>query len=117
MSPFPRRFATGRRTHTPGAMNKLEQAYAEHLNLRKLAGEVLGWWFEAVNLRLAKNTHLRIDFMVQLADGSIEFHEVKGHWEDDSRAKVKIAASQYPLFRIVAVQRRKGEWIFEEFQP
>lgn len=108
--------ARGRTQHTPGAMNKLEQAYARHLDDRKLAGEILAWWFEPVVLRLAPRTTLRVDFMVQVADGLVEFHEVKGHWEDDARAKVKIAAALYPLFRFLAVQRVKKVWQFEEFR-
>lgn len=27
------------------------------------------------------------------ADGVMECHEVKGHWQDDARAKIKIAAA------------------------
>jgi hypothetical protein len=28
-----------------------------------------------------------------LADGQLQAHEVKGHWEDDARVKIKVAAS------------------------
>jgi hypothetical protein len=53
------------------------------------------------------------------ADGQIECHEVKGHWMDDARAKIKIAAEMYP-FRFLAVRpkakRDGGGWDVEVFE-
>lgn len=53
-----------------------------------------------------------------LADGALEAHEVKGFWEDDARAKIKIAADMYPI-RFIAVQvlpkKAGGGWKIEEF--
>jgi hypothetical protein len=49
-----------------------------------------------------------------LTDATIEIHEVKGHWEDDARVKIKVAASLYPL-RFVGITREKGAWQREEF--
>ena len=46
-------FALGRLK--PGEMNRTEQAYAQHLELRKQAGEVAWFRFEAIKLRLADN--------------------------------------------------------------
>lgn len=101
-----------------GAMNKTEAAYAASLELRKTAGEVLWFKFEGLKLRLADNTFYTPDFAVMLADGSLEAHEVKGHWQDDARAKIKIAADLYP-FRFIAVQaeakKRGGGWKVESF--
>ena len=101
-----------------GQMNKTEEAYASTLKLRQHAGEVAWFKFEGIKLRLADNTFYTPDFAVMLADGSMEMHEVKGHWQDDARAKIKIAADMYP-FRFVAVkvQPKKvgGGWAVEEF--
>lgn len=101
-----------------GALNKTELAYQNHLDARKAAGEVLWHKFEGVKLRLADNTFLTIDFPVMVADGTLEMHEVKGWWTDDSRAKTKIAASMYP-FRFIAVRPKSkkdgGGWAVEEF--
>jgi hypothetical protein len=96
-------------------MNGTEAAYADLLTLRQAGGEVAGWWFEALKLRLAGNTFYTPDFLVQLADGLLELHEVKGFWRDDARVKIKVAAAQYPLFPFVAVQRVKGRWREERF--
>ena len=53
-----------------------------------------------------------------LADGQMEAHEVKGFWRDDARAKIKIAADQYP-FRFIAVtakaKKAGGGWSVESF--
>lgn len=101
-----------------GAMNKTEAAYAMTLELRRRAGEVAWFKFEGIKFRLADNTFYTPDFAVMLASGALEAHEVKGFWQDDARAKIKIAAEMYPL-RFVAVQlqpkKAGGGWNIEEF--
>lgn len=110
------RFALGRLK--PGQMNKSEAAYAQHLDTLKAEGAVLWYRFEGMKLRLADNTFYTGDFVVMVADGTIEIREVKGFWQDDARAKIKIASDQYP-FRFVAVKARAkkhgGGWEEEEF--
>lgn len=106
------RFALGRLPL--GVMNKTEAAYDAHLRERAHAGVVLWHKFEAVKLRLADKTFYSPDFAVLLRDGLLEMHEVKGHWQDDARVKIKVAASIYP-FRFIAVTKRKGGWEREEF--
>ena len=101
-----------------GQMNKTEAAYALHLEALKHAGIVLWWKFEGIKLRLADNTFYTPDFAVLAADSVMELHETKGFWQDDARAKIKIAADQYP-FRFKAfkaeVKKRGGGWIEESF--
>lgn len=101
-----------------GKMNQTEAAYAEHLRALQHAGEILWFRFEGIKLRLADNTFYTPDFAVLAADGVMELHEVKGFWQDDARAKIKIAADQYP-FRFIAVRVRPkkdgGGWAVEEF--
>lgn len=111
-----RNFALGRLK--TGQMNKTEQAYAERLKLLQHAGEVAWFKFEGMKLRLADNTFYSPDFAVMLASGEMEMHEVKGFWQDDARAKIKIAADIYP-FRFIAVKvkpkKEGGGWAIEEF--
>ena len=95
-------------------MNKTEQAYAAHLALLQRAGEIADYRFEPLKLRLADKTFYTPDFAVVRAD-CLELHEVKGFWEDDARVKIKVAAAQYPWFRFVAVQRKRQQWVMEEF--
>ncbi len=101
-----------------GAMNKTEAAYDQHLALLQHAGEIQWRRFEGLKLRLADNTFYTPDFAVMAADGVIECHEVKGFWQDDARAKIKVAADQYP-FRFKAVKARAkkdgGGWEEEAF--
>ncbi len=108
----PAAFALGRLK--TGQMNRTEAAYGARLGVLQHAGEVAWYKFEGVKLRLADNTFYSPDFAVMLADGTMEMHEVKGHWQDDARAKIKIAADLYP-FRFIAIKATKGGWQTEEF--
>jgi len=100
-----------------GAMNKTEAAYAALLERRRAAGEILWFKFEGLKFRLADNTFYTPDFAVMLASGAMEAHEVKGVWQDDARAKIKIAADMYPFrFLAIKVDRKvAGGWAIEEF--
>lgn len=101
-----------------GHMNRTEAAYASFLDTLILCKDVLWWKFEAAKLRLADNTFYSPDFLVLKADGALECHEVKGHWEDDARVKIKVAASIYPM-QFIAVQAlaksKGGGWKVERF--
>lgn len=102
-----------------GEMNATETRYAAHLDELKLAGDVVWWRFEAIKLLLAPITTLTPDFMVQLADGTVELHDVKGAkaiYEDDAKVKMKVAAKDYPfVFRVVFPKAKKdgGGWLIE----
>ncbi|WP_241772757.1 DUF1064 domain-containing protein [Stenotrophomonas pictorum] len=101
-----------------GQMNRTEAAYADRLRALEHAGEIQWHRFEGIKLRLADSTFYTPDFAVMAADGVMEMHEVKGFWQDDARAKIKIAAAQYP-FRFIAVRvkakKEGGGWDVEEF--
>lgn len=101
-----------------GAMNKTEEAYARYLEALKAAGDVAWYKFEALKLRLADNTFYTPDFAVMRGGGAIECHEVKGHWSDDARVKIKVAADLFP-FRFVAIRaltkKAGGGWEVEDF--
>ena len=102
----------------PGQMNKGESAYAQHLDILKRSGAVLWWRFEGIKLRLADNTFYTPDFAVLAGDSVMECHEVKGFWQDDARAKIKIAADLYPFrFKALRVKAKKhgGGWDEEDF--
>lgn len=98
-----RAFALGRLKQ--GEMNATEREYAAFLELRRQAGEIAWFKFEGIKLRLADSTFYTPDFAVMDADNVIECHEVKGHWQDDARVKIKVAASLYP-FRFKAYRKR-----------
>lgn len=102
-----------------GERNKTEAAYEATLKARQAAGEIVWFEFEGMKLRLADKTFYTPDYAVMLASGQIEFHEVKGRWEDDARVKIKVAAKDFP-FRFVAVRAKAkkdgGGWDVEVFE-
>lgn len=95
-------------------MNKLETQYAEYLEGLKQEGVILWYEYEAIKLRLAKNTTWTPDFFVMKSDGTLEVHECKGVWHSDARVKIKVAAEHFP-FQFYAIQRIKKQWVVEEF--
>ena len=101
-----------------GQLNKTEEAYRQHLEARKFAGEIAWYRFEGIKLRLADKTFYTPDFAVMLASGVLQLHEVKGFWTDDARVKTKVAADQYPIQIIAVTAKSKkagGGWAIEEF--
>lgn len=105
------------RERKPRGMNRWEQAYAQELDARKAAGDVVWWAFEGIRLRLAEGAYYTPDFPLLRASGALELHEVKGHWRKEARVRIKVAADRYP-FRFVAVRKKRkrdgGGWSVEE---
>jgi len=103
-------------------MNGLEKCYADYLELLARAEEIVGAEFEPEKLRIGLDhlTTYTPDFRVVRNDGTIEFHEVKGNWEDDARVKIKVAARVHPyVFRAVTRRTKAagGGWQYECFTP
>lgn len=120
---FKRRgFARALARRKPGTMNGAEGEYSNVLALRKRDGEILAAEFEAVTFKLAPDLRYTPDFMVVMADGTIEFHEVKAsrrvgkkkvekpHLEDDARAKYLVAADRFYQFRFAIACEIGGAW-------
>ena len=98
-----------------GEMNKTEAAYARHLDTLNFSGQVLAYWFESQKFKIGTNAcWYTPDFLVQMASGEIEVHEVKGHWADDALVKIKALALHYP-YRVIAVKLVGGAWEVREF--
>lgn len=101
-----------------GVMNKTEASYAARLELQKHTGNILWYKFEGITFKLADDTRYTPDFVVMLANGELEAHEVKGQWQDDAKVKIKVAASMFPMrFIAVKVRRKKdgGGWMVEDY--
>ena len=104
-------------------MNRVEQKYAEHLEKRRMVGEIRWWAYECWKFRLADDTFYTPDFIVVTNDLQLEAHEVKAYWQsagkvgwtDDARVKIKVAAEQHPV-RFMAVSLMPDQnWAVEEF--
>jgi hypothetical protein len=105
-----------RQRKSPGQLNKTEQAYSRVLEAMKSKGD-----YESERLRLADNTYYVPDFRVLMADGTIEFHEVKACkassaflCEDDARVKFKVAAEQHWMYGWRMVGLRGGVVVKQE---
>jgi hypothetical protein len=95
-------------------MNGAESAYARTLAVKVAAGFIARADFEPERLRIS---HAKIaggqsawytpDFRVVLPDGTVEFHEVKGRWEEAAKVRIRVAADQHP-YRFVLVTARGG---------
>lgn len=100
---------------TQGQMNGTERRYAEFLDMRIRAGQIVSYLFDSVKLKLADNTFYTPDFFVIHADDCVEIHEVKGtskgkpFVEDDAAVKIKVAAEKFP-FRFKMVWFYQGQW-------
>ena len=87
-------------------MNKTEAEYAQMLEARCVRGEILWWAYEAMTLKLADSTRYTPDFLVMLADGTLEIHETKGGFiREDGWLKLKVAAGMFP-FRFFLCQKQ-----------
>jgi hypothetical protein len=102
-------------------MNGLEIRRAAELEAMKRSGMIRSYQFEAVRLVLADRTSYTPDFLVELNDRALMFEETKGHWRDDARVKIKVAARLFPMFRFVALTPRRrregGGWNREDIRP
>ena len=90
--------------------SKTEMLYAQHLD-----GLHRRWVYEGVTFKLADGLRYTPDFVV-LADERPEFHEVKGFWRDDAKAKFKVARTLYHYmgaWRIVTAKRLRDGGGFE----
>jgi hypothetical protein len=101
--------------------NKTEAAYADHLERRRLVGDVYAWRYEAARWKLGHDCTYSPDFMVVDSDGRIAWHEVKGFMEDDALVKLKTFAAIHPYFAVVLVHGKgrhgAGGWEMREIKP
>jgi hypothetical protein len=103
-----------------GALNKTEKRYSDRLESMKHAGLIAWYRFESVTFKLADDTRYNPDFIVMLANGEIEIHEVKGslkYIQDDAKVKINVAAEMFPFrFYLIAPKKKKdgGGWEIKE---
>lgn len=110
--------AKGKTKPRDSGMNKTEARYSIHLEALKQKGEVAWYAFEAWKLRLTDTSSWTPDFVVMLADGSIELHDCKAYWkkkgkpgiEPDALEKMKQAAETYWMLTVKAVWEVDGKW-------
>ena len=85
----------------------LEASYARDLDWMKKAGEIKKWTPQFKLSLDINGTHIAnyfMDFMVELNDGRIEMHEVKGYETDVWRMKWRIAVAIFPDYNFVLIK-------------
>jgi hypothetical protein len=80
-------------------MNKTERTYALGLEAARRGGGIVCWMYERFTLKLADDTRYTPDFFVLFPDGGARFVETKGFMRDDARVKLRVAATQFPMFQ------------------
>jgi len=111
--PPPQQPNTARRRGVP---NKWERRFRDEvLEPRRRVGEIRWYDFEAVKFRLADGAWYTPDFIAHEAVRIVAY-EVKGHWREAARVRIKVAAEKYPTLKFVAVTRdHRGVWQYECF--
>lgn len=95
-------------------MNRTESEWSRMLEARRISGEVLWWSYEPIKVRMADATFYTPDFLVVLANGELELHEVKGAFVmDDARVKFKLVAEHFPARLVWAQKLKGGSWKVE----
>ena len=95
--------------------SRWEANYARYLEFLKQHNEIKEWqhesktfWFE--NIKRGCRSYLP-DFEITNNDGSIEFHEVKGWFDDRSKTKLKRMQKYYPDVKLIVIFRKQYEEI------
>jgi hypothetical protein len=109
----PERYRRGMEiVETPKAkrgMNGLETEYANHLEARRVAGEITAWWYNSIRVKLADGAWFKPDYCVLLITQTIEFHEVKGGFcREAALVRLKVAAKLYSPFPFFLVRKING---------
>lgn len=122
--------ARGRRRDQ--GMNRTETKYAQQLELRRQIGEILWWSYEGMTFKIGADCRYTPDFCVLLANLDLQCIDTKATeiryrrgprkgevypaalCEDDSKAKIAVAASLFPLTFILAFEDEQGNWIHQE---
>lgn len=89
--------------------SRWEANYARYLNWLKEQGKVKEWQYEPETFEfphIKRGTRFYTpDFKVVWADGTVEYHEVKGYMDQKSRTALKRMARYYPDVKIVVIDR------------
>lgn len=76
--------------------SKAEARFAQELEIRKLAGQVV-FWLEQVPFHLPGGVKYVVDFAVFEADGTVRFIDVKGVETPMFKVKKKQVESLFPI--------------------
>jgi hypothetical protein len=125
-----KRGITIRSTPKPKREWKLEGKFLHHLQLHQLAGDIPWIGDHSLRFELGGGAWYRPDFHIAAASRVVPgflgemppeillvVYEVKGHWREPARVRVKVAASRHRYAKLIAVQEERGWWKYEEIRP
>lgn len=99
--------------------SKWERNYADWLEFRVRIGEVVDWEYEPRTfwfLEIKRGVRsYKPDFLVRLADGTEEFHELKGWLDPQSKTKIKRMRIYYPEVNLVLIDAKRYKGIMRSF--
>lgn len=95
-------------------LNKTEAAFLDEL---QSSDKYAAIHTQGLTLLLGANCRYTPDFFTIDKEGKAVAWEVKGFWRDDARVKIKVAARTYRWIKFIAVQKQKGDWVYEEINP
>lgn len=101
---------TGAALKHPKYRSKLEEAWAEVLSCRQMAGEIVRWYHEPVSLKIAPSCRYTPDFLSLLPDARVLFMETKGWMREAARVRLHVAATHYPHWEFWLITRPDGIW-------
>lgn len=96
--------------------SKTELRYASQLEALQSSGAIARYWHHQISLRwgiteAGKGRYSTLDYCVELPDGRLELHEVKGHLFPRDAATYAALRNLYPWLPLRMVRWVKGEWI------
>ena len=98
--------------------SKMERNYAHYLDWLKQLGEIRDWAYEPDEFEFPVKRGTRFykpDFkIINDRDGTIEHHEVKGHWTGKAKTQVKRFRKYYPELKLVIIGKEAYKGIAEK---
>lgn len=89
--------------------SKWERNYCHYLEWLKSIGEIADWEYEPDEFEfpIKRGTKFyKPDFKItNNDDGSVEYHEVKGHWTQKARTQVNRFRKYYPDLKLIVIDK------------
>lgn len=94
-----------------------EYNYAAYLDWLVSLGEIQDWEYEPDEFQYPNVRGTRFykpDFKIYNNDGTIEYHEVKGHWTQKAKTQVRRFGKYYPEFKLIVIEKDEYKAIAEK---
>lgn len=115
------KFKAGYRDDLPNMYfrSSWEANYARYLSLMKSQKMIKKWEHEKHSFEinvLGKLKHYLPDFKVYHNDGTSEFHEVKGYYDERSKSKIEAFIKQYPQLKLKVITKTEYREMYKKYK-